>query len=340
MEKEFLKYLELIKKPVFNHIRLFLPQGEPRSHYNIVREYPERQGKYFRPGLLLMVSELYGGKRKQAVPVAAVVQTAEDWLLVHDDVEDQGLHRRSGSTLNSLYGNEIAINAGDALHVIMWRMLGDAVGRLDVVLGKKIYTLFSQILLTTIEGQYLELEWRRKPKPFTEEYYFEIISRKTAWYTVLGPAKLGIMLAGKNSHALMASVEAWGMPLSYAFQIWDDILNVTASRTQFGKDTGSDIQESKPTLMLAHLWQHASKSEIKSLQAIFAKLLGEKTSQDERLVLTLMEKYGSLDYAKTTAFRLSELALWEFKSVTSKLPKTRAKRCIEEAIKFSVNRSR
>lgn len=345
MYEQFLEYLHKIKKPVFWHILRYLPKEKLRRHYEIVSDYPFRQGKYFRPGLLLLANQMHGGDLAKAVPMAAVVQTAEDWLLIHDDIEDHSLERRSKPgqiryTLNHLYGHEIAINAGDALHVIMWKILGDAVKKYGPKLGGEIYASIVEILLTTIEGQYLELAWRKQPTKLTEKYYFDIIARKTAWYTVLGPIKIGMMLAGADSSRALKSMETWGRPCAYAFQIWDDVINATATRAQAGKDTASDIQEGKPTLMLAHLWSRASRTECGMLKKILQKPIGTKTPKEQRWVLELMDKYGSVDYAKKSAQRFCEASLRKFKMATRQLEDNSVKQCLAEAISFSTYRTK
>src|SRR3989344_7115050 len=95
------------------------------KHWNIVREYPERKGKYIRPTLLLLTAEGMGTKEEIALQTAAAMQTSEDWLLIHDDLEDDSEFRRGKLTLHKMHGEKLAINAGDALHIIMWKILLD-----------------------------------------------------------------------------------------------------------------------------------------------------------------------------------------------------------------------
>ncbi|MCX6799886.1 MAG: polyprenyl synthetase family protein, partial [Candidatus Falkowbacteria bacterium] len=217
-----LEYLKTIKPLIWSKILNYLPKKEPFDHYEMVKDYPYRQGKYFRPGLVMLSTEMYGAKKEDALLSAAAVQLSEDWLLIHDDIEDQSEMRRGKPTLNVLHGNELAINAGDALHVIMWKILGENILALGLNYGIKIYNIFNDVLLTTTEGQAIDLTWIHDNKiDITEKEYLDMVKRKTCYYTIIGPVQIGAMIAGQSKDELK-KIEEWGLPFGYAFQIWDD----------------------------------------------------------------------------------------------------------------------
>jgi len=94
-------------------------------HQKMVADYPERKGKYLRPSLVLLTALAMGFPEEKALLTAAAMQTSEDWILNHDDIEDDSLQRRGKPALHKIYSKELAINAGDGLHILMWKMLLD-----------------------------------------------------------------------------------------------------------------------------------------------------------------------------------------------------------------------
>lgn len=342
---DFKKELKKLKKPVWKKIKRYLPNKEPREHYAIVKEYPLRQGKYFRPGLVLLATEMFNGKREKAILTAAAMQTSEDWLLIHDDFLDHSEERRSTKkkycpSLNKLYGDELAVNAGDALHIIMWKMLGDNVGLLGEKKGWQIFNKMNDILLTTIEGQYLELDWIKQKKIFiTEKEYYKMIYIKAGYYTVTGPLQLGAMIAGAPEKE-QAKIKEWGIPFGCAFQIWDDVMNLTTESVIQGKEKGGDILEGKRTLILTHFLKNCTPTEKNYITRIYLKPREKKTKQETKNILSLMEKYNSISYAKKIAKKFSEEAKTIFNKNTSYLSNSYAKQVIKTGIDFVVNRNR
>jgi len=343
---DFKKELEELKRPVWEKIQEYLPEKEPEGHYAMVREYPKRQGKYFRPGLVLLATEMFGGEREKALLTAAAMQTSEDWLLIHDDFEDHSEERRSTKdeyrpALNQIYGDELAVNAGDGLHIIMWKMLGDTVRFLGDEIGWKIYDKMYNILLTTTGGQYLELDWIRKGKVLTsEEEYYKMAYCKAGYYTVTAPLELGAMTAGILKNKELKKIENWGVPFGLAFQIWDDVMNVTVESSAQGKEKGGDILEGKRTLLLSHLLKNCAPIEKDCVISIYLKPREKKSAQEKEYVLNLMEKYGSIDYAKSIARGFAQKSIEIFDKNTAYLPDTKAKQTIRAGISFVVNRDR
>lgn len=335
---DFPQELAKLKKSVWREIQKYLPSKPPYAHYRMIREYPSRQGKYFRPGLVLLAAEMFGGNPKRAILTAAAMQTSEDWLLIHDDIEDHSLKRRGLPTLHESYGDELAINAGDALHMIMWKMLGDNVRLFKDKTGWKVFNLMNDILLKATEGQHLELKWIRDNKVLvSQKEYLDMIKRKTAYYTVIGPLQLGAIIAGAGENELQ-KIEEWGVPFGYAFQIWDDYMNITAPGGKQGKEQGGDILEGKRTLMLSHLLQHCRKNEKSKIEKIYLKERAQKTNPEKNFIMRLMKECGSLEYAKKTARQFGEQARNIFDKNTARLPDTKAKKIIRAGIEFVTRR--
>lgn len=340
MNNNPLEQISKLKPIVWKKIQEYLPNKEPIEHYKMVREYPIRQGKYLRPGLILLSAQMFGEKINQALLAAAAMQVCEDWILIHDDIQDHSMQRRHKPSLNILYGDELAINAGDALHVIMWRILADNVNFLGPKVGWRIYEKMNKIIMTTIEGQFLELNLIKKNKiDINEQEYYKMIDIKAGYYTIVGPLQLGAMVAGKNTQEL-AKIKEWGIYFGRAFQIWDDVMNLTVSSALQGKEIAGDILEGKRTLILIYTLKKANKSEKDEIIKIYTKKRENKTEKEKNYILNLMKKYGSIEFAKNKARNYAKQAKEIFDENTNNLPNSLHKQTIRDLIDFVVNRDK
>ncbi|MEK7097288.1 MAG: polyprenyl synthetase family protein [Patescibacteria group bacterium] len=333
----FQNELDNVKKPVWSVIDSYLPKSNS-DHHKMIRDYPERQGKYFRPALVLWSAKMFGEKSSKALLTAAAMQLSEDWLLTHDDFLDHSLERRHLPSLNALHGDELAVNAGDALHLVMWKVIGNNAKILKNS-GWKIYEKFYEILATTLEGQFLEVSWIKNKKiNITENEYYNLIDIKAGLYTVVGPIELGALVAGAGKE--IKKIKSWGIPFGRAFQIWDDVMNVSVSADIQGKENGGDILEGKRTILLIHLLRNCAKKEKDAINAIYLKKREEKSEQEKNYIISLMEKYGSIGYAKKKAEYFSRRAGMDFDKEYSRLPRSKEKEMIRESINFVINRKK
>ncbi|MEM5872558.1 MAG: polyprenyl synthetase family protein [Candidatus Aenigmatarchaeota archaeon] len=340
MNIDFLQILNEKKPKIYKKICEYLPNKFPEEHYKIVRDYPDRQGKYLRPVLVLLGNELFGGKEEDALLTAAAMQTSEDWILVHDDIEDHSEERRGKPCLHKIYGIELALNAADALHMIMWKMLSDNSKVLGFEKAKKVFDLMYEILLYTCEGQYLDISWIvYKKVDITEEEYYKMIDAKAGAYSIYGPIQLGATVAGATQEQVN-SIKEWGIPFGRAFMIHDDVLNLTASKEKYGKEIGGDILEGKRTLILIHLLKNCTKEEKKKVIDIYLKNRDEKTEEEKNYVMDLMKKYGSIEYAHKKSLEFAEQAKKLFDKNTSMLKDSFAKKAIRAGIDFVVTREK
>lgn len=267
--------------------------------YELIRDYPERGGKRLRGQLVLLSAAAHGGDYRQALPVAAALELFQNWVLIHDDIEDGSDERRGRPTLHRLAGMPIALNVGDALHVYMWRLLhGDAC--LALPRWREIIREFEAMILRTAEGQHLDLSWVAAERfDVSEGEYLTMVTLKTAHYTVIGPLRLGALCAGRSPDPQLTVL---GKHLGVAFQIRDDVLNLLPEMTT-GKEFAGDLYEGKRTLILAHLLRHADPTEKAEIIARLAKPRNEKSEADVRVILGAIARHGSLDYAQAAAER-------------------------------------
>lgn len=203
--------------------------SESKNFWNINKVYPERMGKYLRPTLVLLTANAFGKETDDnLVKTAAAMQLSEEWVLIHDDIQDKSEERRGKPALHKIYGQELAINAGDALHIIMWKLVND-------VDSKEISNEFYRMLLRTTLGQGVEQGWTNSKSEIDEQKYFFMADSKSAYYSIAGPMRLGAILAGADKKQL-DSITEFGLHLGRCFQIIDDIIDLEQDKIE-GKQT-------------------------------------------------------------------------------------------------------
>ncbi|HUW24589.1 MAG TPA: polyprenyl synthetase family protein [Patescibacteria group bacterium] len=335
--QEIQKYLKTPRFPG----KIAIPpkyQKEMDFHWQIVRTYPERLGKYLRPTLVLLTAEAMGVPEEKAIRTAAAMQTSEDWILIHDDFEDGSLARRGDATLHRLYGEELAVNAGDGLHIVMWKMLWDNRRVLGEKKAEEVTEEFYQMLTRTIFGQAVEIKWTKDNRQdLTDEDIFLILDGKTSYYTIAGPMRLGAILGGATAKQLEALWE-FGQLLGRCFQITDDLLDLTSDFRGLKKQIGNDIYEGKRTIMLMHLFRKAKGKDKEKLSRIMRKGREEKTETETEWIINQMKECGSLDYGRRIAQDLATKALEAFETKLDFLRKQPARDQLKAGIDFILKR--
>lgn len=305
-------------------------QKELNFHEEIVSDYPKRQGKYLRPTLLILTALGMGLAKEKTRKVAAAMQMSEDWILNHDDMEDDSPDRRGQRALHKIYGVPLALNAGDGLQVLMWKMLFDS--------PKKIWEEFAVMLSRTILGQTIELKWARENKfNLKKEDVLLILESKTGYYTIAGPMRLGAIMAGAQEKELEI-IYKFGVNLGVAFQITDDILDLTSDFAGQKKVKGGDILENKKTVMLVYLLEKANKKDRKIIEKILKKKREEKSGSDVKTILELMDKYDSIEYSRKLARKYAQEAEVIFEKEMKFIKKEPYRSQIKSGIEFIVNR--
>jgi geranylgeranyl diphosphate synthase, type II len=285
---------------VSSAIGSFIDVVLPKTHaipeiaqlYAMMREYPSRPGKMIRSKLLIASAIAHGAKFEQALPLAAALELFQNWVLIHDDIEDDSDERRGKPALHRLYPTALAINAGDALHIYMWQVVQQA-----GVTGA--FEEFLEMIHRTAEGQQMDLAWVAQARwDVSPSDYLEMVRLKTARYTVVSPLKLGALAAGC---APDERLELAGLDLGVAFQIRDDVLNLEGDFASYGKEIAGDIFEGKRTLMLLHMLERLQPAEKTEVVQILEKPRLQKTTAEVERILVLMRSLGSIDFAQSVA---------------------------------------
>ncbi len=293
-------------------------------------------GKKLRPSLLMLAYRVFrsGNKDrylKQALDFGAVIETLHNASLLHDDViEDSGI-RRGRRTINSLYGNKKAVLAGDLLTAFSMSLLYNLKSSKTI---EKTLRLFGRAARELVKGEIEEVTGLFK-LTISEKEYFDVITGKTAGL-FMAASEAGAVLARAGKKQTKALKE-YGRHLGLAFQIIDDILDLTGTEAVLGKPAASDLLEGKFTLPAIYALQKADKIEKNRIKNIMLNIRkGKKEAGGVEYIVEVIKKYGCLDAAYVKAKEQVNKAIFALE----KLPKNEFRRALEKAASFVLERER
>lgn len=284
--------------------------GEAIHH---VRNLALAGGKRLRPACMFYGYLGGGGTEEEKLLETAVsIELIHTFLLIHDDIIDRDGLRHGETTLHRRYaefgrkyfperdvehfGNSVALIIGDLLFAIG----NDIIFRAPFP-QERVFAALSQlqsIVSYTVIGQARDI-YMEYSQEATEAEILKMYQNKTARYTLEGPIKIGLSLAGAQQE-LVTHFSGYSLPLGIAFQIQDDILGVFGNEAKLGKPVGSDIQEGKLTLLVAYALARGSAAEKKEIRRILE--LGNTLSlPDIERFRALIVSTGALDQAKEMA---------------------------------------
>src|SRR4051812_9996721 len=280
-------------------------------------------GKRIRPALLLLSAKLFDYQGKGAVRLGAVVEIIHTATLVHDDIIDEAKTRRGRPAANTQWGNSKCVLAGDWLYMQAFKI---AVRERNFRILDTLIELTQQM----VEGELLQME--KLGKLITLDEHFDLIFRKTAClFSVC--MRLGAILGGATPEQ-EGALGKYGHDLGMAFQIVDDVLDLTASEDVLGKPVASDLREGKVTMSVIHTLEHCSAEERSKIEKILTdRAFNGVTHAD---VLEILERYGSLTAANARAAKYAESAR---KSICF-FPDSEIKRALLWAPEFVVAREK
>jgi len=340
---EFSQMLEQMKGVKSRVDSLLLEDILPKSHniaevellYKMMRDYPERGGKGMRPFICVTSCRAFGGGEDDVLLTAASLEIFQNWILIHDDIEDGSELRRGAPALHRKYDWTLALNTGDALHGRMWQALLRNRERLGGERTLDVMDEFARMINETTEGQQMELSWVvSKNWRISEEDYYRMCTKKTSWYTVISPMRLGGIAAGADPQTLGALIDA-GTTLGVAFQIHDDVLNLSAG-AKYGKQYADDLLEGKRTLILIRLLQVGTREEKQRMIELFAMPREERKAHLDE-ILEMIERYKVLTFANERASHLLDEALATLRTIRWPGEREAVQR-LEEIARYSVER--
>ncbi len=278
-------------------------------------------GKRIRPALLLLAAKLFHYQGRGAVRLGAVVEIIHTATLVHDDIIDDAKTRRGRPAANTQWGNSKCVLAGDWLYMQAFKI---AVQERNFRILDTLIELTQQM----VEGELLQME--TLGKLITLEDYFDLIYRKTAClFSVC--MRLGAIL-GEATSAQETALVNYGHDLGMAFQIVDDVLDLTASENVLGKPVASDLREGKATMAVIHALERCTGEERSKIETVLRNRAFNGVTHAE--ILEILERYGSLEAASARAAQYAESAR---KSICT-FPDSEIKRALLWAPEFVVAR--
>lgn len=245
------------------------------------------RGKLLRPRLLLLAGKAAGRIGREHIVLGAVVEMVHMATLVHDDVLDEADLRRRGRTVNRIVGNEGAVLLGDYLISHAYHLCS-SLGSMHA--SRRIAAATD----TVCEGELMQIASRGN-FALTEGEYLEIIRRKTAALTAVC-SELGAE-AARAQRATVEKMAAFGLDLGVAFQIVDDVLDLTATEDEIGKSVGRDADLGKLTLPTIRFLAQADRPDRERL----ISLLSSRQTDKGREIQAILDGSDGVEYAMQRA---------------------------------------
>ena len=274
-------------------------ERQARSNVQVISyigEYLRNSGgKRVRPALTLLSTYAVGGdaSRQNVVRMATVMEMLHTATLVHDDIIDNAETRRNRASINNRFGNQTAVLMGDWLYMSAF----------ETSLQERslpILDILTAVTRMMTEGELIQLMLLGRVD-VTEEQYFDVLRRKTA-YLFSACCEIGAILGGADEHEQRA-LRDYGLNLGTAFQFVDDLLDFTSTEESLGKAAGVDLLEGKVTLPLIYLLEEDAAARA-AVQTVIQE--GSYATISRAMLLDAAEQTGALRRARTRAAKFAE----------------------------------
>ncbi len=314
-----------------------LPVKKPERLYSASRYLLDAGGKRLRPTILLLSAEAISeiepmstdyrafpaptGGEVDVLTAAVSIEVIQSFTLIHDDIMDDDDLRRGVPAVHREYDLETAILAGDTLYskAFEYMLETGAPAERSVRALDELATTCTEIC----EGQALDVDFENRTDVTTEEY-LEMVEFKTA-VLYAAAAAIPAILLGSNDETVSA-LHRYGLDIGRAFQIQDDLLDLTVSSDTLGKQRGSDLVEGKRTIVSLHARNQGIDVE---------ELVGtDPTDAEIEAAVDRLEAAGSIDFAREMAADL----IADGKHQLNVLPDGEAKLLLEGIADFLINR--
>jgi octaprenyl-diphosphate synthase len=255
----------------------------------------EGGGKRIRPSLLLLAAKAQGYEGKGMIRLGAVVEMVHTATLVHDDIIDDADIRRGRPSTNTMWGNAKCVLAGDWLYMQAFHLALEE-------RNFRVLDLLIRLTQQMVEGELLQID--TLGRVIAESEYNHLIYRKTACLFDVS-MRLGSVLAGA-SEAMQQQLGEYGRTLGMAFQIVDDVLDLTASEDVLGKPVASDLREGKATLAVIHAMENGSAKDREAILTVLSDRGFDRVGPAQ--IFEILKRNRSIEYAMAAAFRCAETA--------------------------------
>ena len=292
-------------------------------------------GKRWRPALMLLIIEALGRDPMRYVEFSLLPEIVHNATLAADDLEDRSLTRRGAPSLHVKYGIDIAVNLSPYLYFFPIVALMRS-RKLNERSRRRLLYTYMEEMLRVHAGQATDIAWHNSLVSIgsiSEGKYLQMAYDKTGVLSRMA-CKMGAILCDAPDKDVDALGDL-GASIGVAFQIQDDILNITPSKLSESKGgVGDDVTEGKVTLLVIYTLRRASKRDRQRLLSILKMHTRNKALIRE--AISIIDKYGAKEYAKR---RMAELANNAWERANRLLKDSPAKRRIGELVEFLINRA-
>lgn len=321
--------IELIASRVNEFMNSLVVEKEPIRLTQAARHLLQAGGKRLRPFVTIKSCEAEGGTESQAMPFACAIELLHNFTLIHDDIMDRDALRRNVKTVHTIYGEAIAILAGDYLFAKAFEASSNSpyLRPENVIRANR---RLADAMIVLAEGQTLDTQFEHQDT-VSESEYIEMVRMKTA-SLYSASAYVGGCAADASEHHLEA-LERFGDALGIAFQIKDDILGLTGELDKLGKPIGSDLRKGKKTLVILKALEELSSEKRKKTIGL---MNSQKAKPEEIQEATeLLLETGAKQYAEERMTEYADTAI----AALSTLPSNRARELLEACTRFAIERS-
>ena len=246
-----------------------------------------------------MACEAVGGNFRGALPTAAAIELLHTASLIHDDIIDGDVLRRGVRTVHSIWGDEVAITAGDLL-------IGKAVEIMALATPPKVVNLIARACVKMCEGEMLDIKFRDNLGKITEEQYLQMVNKKSA--SLVRVATESGAIIGGGSEKVVTALSNFGELIGMAFQLRDDVLNITSTETRLRKPVKTDMLAKRPNLVMIH----AAKSHLGNPSIEHFLKIG---NPDFENFVKILNDIGAIEHVQKLSEKFSERAKRELSKV-------------------------
>lgn len=311
---------------LFNQINSDLQRVEKELTKFVETDFPILQdsavhllsagGKRLRPAFTLLAGKFYGYSLEKLMPVAMALELIHMSSLVHDDVVDASMTRRGRPTVKAKWGNIVSIETGDYLFAKSLVLIS----RID---HPEVARILAEISVEMCQGEIQQIKSSFDVEQNLKQYYYRI-KRKTA-LLISACCKLGALVSGAPRRQVWA-LGAYGHSLGMAFQIVDDVLDITAKPSEFGKPIGGDLRQGIMTLPM--ILALKLTSEPARLKVLLGQI--DKTEEEVAETIGLIKATKAID----ESMRLVDLYVQKAKRHLQDLPVIPTRKALEELAEF------
>jgi len=273
--------------------------ASPKNLYDPLRYFLTLGGKRTRPSLTMLACSLFGEPGIKALDAALAIELFHNFTLIHDDIMDDAPLRRGKQTVHEKWDRDIAILSGDVLFVEAYSFLA----KHNVSVLPNLLSVFTRTAREVCEGQQMDMDFESSSTVTIDEY-IEMIRLKTS--VLLGAAlEMGAIVGGANNQEDIKNIYDFGVNIGLAFQMHDDILDLYADPSKFGKQVGGDILSNKKTFLLLKAYALADDKTKEKLDGLLQNGVGQEKIESVKAIFDQLGVRNAAEEKKSFFYQIA-----------------------------------